>query len=192
MVVEATFVNPYSASTASWDYGFILRSQPRRTLPAICCFGQSELGGVEGSGCPLRPTGLGNGQWTSNRGRGEKPPDGRCHRGEGLVLCQRRLRSGGWFAGYDSCRRRGSYHWGVHWRRSCRGSYQIRELHRPSTDQAVRSRGREIYTDEGKLGTSLEWSLDRDLIIEAEFVNPEEPIGTMVLLYATRNLTTLN
>ena len=25
MVVEATFVNPYSASTASWDYGFILR-----------------------------------------------------------------------------------------------------------------------------------------------------------------------
>ena len=26
MVVEATFVNPYSASAASWDYGFILRA----------------------------------------------------------------------------------------------------------------------------------------------------------------------
>ena len=26
MVVEATFVNPYSASTNSWDYGFILRN----------------------------------------------------------------------------------------------------------------------------------------------------------------------
>ena len=26
MVVEATFANPYSASTAPWDYGFILRS----------------------------------------------------------------------------------------------------------------------------------------------------------------------
>ena len=29
MVVEATFVNPYSATTSSWDYGFILRRDRR-------------------------------------------------------------------------------------------------------------------------------------------------------------------
>ena len=172
--LRPTFVNPYGASDNPWDYGFILRNSLDNPFLQFLVSSDRQWVVLSGQEPPYDQIAGGTSSGLHTGSRGAEPPHGDRHWGARLVRCQRRPNGSRWA-------------WIVP--RTVATSRPLRELTREMrllerppptrTSRATVSRGdtvllvAHLWSDgSGNINAQQSGVWTRDVVVEAEFVNP--------------------
>ncbi len=173
MVVEATFVNPYDASDNPWDYGFILRSTVDEPFLQFVVSSDQQWAVIGGSGAPYERIAAGTVRdldtdaggrsrlmvvaieergWFFVNGELMAAVDLSSATQSGDVAVITGVYTGGEVAGAST---RYEYFQG----------YSLKRRYGPSE-------GKLVSEEEDKIGSRWSGVRTRDLVVEADFVNP--------------------